>query len=119
MEVRHLRLRRSPLIRPNILNREGMDYSDPDFMWSDLIARMILIDDAHLPKLVLLFRNNFYNHGRDPLCVESALGCVELFEAGACPVTNEGYWCGEGLPSVSCEGNTADGTTSRSRRGAA
>ena len=88
-----------------------MDFPDPDHTWSDLLERTILNDDAHLPKLVLLFRSNFYNHGRDHLYAEAALRSVEFFEAGACPVTNVGYWFGEGLPSVSCESNTENGTT--------
>jgi len=97
-----------------------MDFPDPDCMWSDLIECTILIDDAHLPKFVLLFRSNFYNHGRDPLYAKAALQSIEfLFKAGACPVTNVRYWCGEGLPSVSCESSTEDNTTSRSLRGAA
>ena len=96
-----------------------MDFPDPDHTWSDLLERTILNDDAHLPKLVLLFRSNFYNHGRDHLYAEAALRSVEFFEAGACPVTNVGYWCDEGLPLVLCESNTEDSTTSRSLWGAA
>lgn len=88
--------RGSPPISESLRSREGMVYPDPEGTWVDIVERTIDVPDTHLQKIVLLFRSNYYNRGRDPLNIHAALKAVEFFEAGA--DSHRGRWFGEGDP---------------------